>query len=301
VSASPRISVVIPVRNGAATIPRCLECLRAQTWPREDFEVLVIDNGSTDGLEAVAGRHPEVRWLRDEGGGSYSARNRGLREARGEVIAFTDADCLPDPSWLERGVAALGRDGAGVVGGEVIWLDPVGRDLNACEILETIMFGLADIRQLIAERGFAITANLFTRRDVVARVGPFDAGLRSAGDREWVHRAVARGEALRYGGDVIVRHPRRSTLREFLRKQRRLVGGRLMLLRREHPGWRQILADLRKASLLDRRLYRVVFGDPRARRWPRRIELIAVGLLVSLVTTGEKLRVLAGGEPSRGA
>ncbi len=299
-SGTPPVSVIIPVRNGAEVLPRCLEALRRQSW-RGGAEILVVDNASTDDLEEVRRRFPEVRWFRDEGPGSYSARNRGLEEARGEIIVFTDADCQPDSTWIEQGGAALNRDGATIVGGEVVWLDPAGRDLNACEILETVMFGLADIRQLIAERGFAITANLLTRRQVFYRDGRFDAALRSAGDREWVHRAVGRGETLRYGEDVTVRHPRRSTLTAFLRKQRRLVGGRLMLLKRSHPGVRDVLGDLRKASLLDGRLYRVIFFHPGARRWRRRIELIAVGLLVSVVTTAEKLRVLAGGEPSRGA
>jgi glycosyltransferase involved in cell wall biosynthesis len=299
-SAPPAVSVIIPVRNDPDSLGRCLDALRAQTFPAGDFEVIVVDNASTQDLGGVRRGHPEARWFRDEGSGSYSARNAGIREARGSVIAFTDADCIPDPRWLETGVAALGS-GAGVVGGELVWLDPVGRGLNSWEILETVMFALGSIRQLIEERGFAITANLFTRREAFDRVGMFDDKLRSAGDREWVQRAVAGGLALRYCGEAIVRHPRRSTARDFLRKQRRLVGGRLDLLRRSKPGPAEILADLRKISLLDGRLYRVIFGDPRAKGMNRRMRLFGAGVLVAVVTTAEKLRILCGGSPSRGA
>ncbi len=297
---NPRLSVIIPVRNSAPGLRICLAALQAQSWPAEDFEVIAVDNGSTDDLEAVRRLFPRVRWLAESAPGSYAARNCGLRAAVGEIIAFTDADCLPDPDWLRQGAAALADGKTTVAGGEVPWLDPVGRDLNAYEILETIMFGLATIRQLIGERGFAITANLFTFRAVFERVGEFDAGLRSAGDREWCLRAVAKGEVLAYAGTAIVRHPRRSTRGEFFRKQLRLVGGRMALLRRERPGWRAMLSDLRKVSLLDPRVYAVAFGDPRAKGLARRIHFIGVALLVSLATTGEKVRLLLGGEPGRG-
>ena len=172
--------------------------------------------------------------------------------------------------------------------------------LNSYEILETILFGLGNIRLLIAERGFAITANLFTTRAVFDRVGEFDATLKSAGDREWVLRAVAKGEKLGYAGAALVRHPRRSTRAEFFRKQRRLVGGRMALLRRGRPKLGAVLADLRLVSLLDPRVYRVAFGDPRAKGFFRRAHFVGVVLLVSLFTTGEKLRLLVGGEPGRG-
>jgi glycosyltransferase involved in cell wall biosynthesis len=296
----PRLSVIIPVHNGAVPLRACLAALQGQSLPCGDFEILVVDNGSTDDLAATRRLFPGVRWLEESAVGSYSARNAGLRQAAGEHFAFTDSDCLPDPGWLEHGLAALAGGNATIVGGEVPWVDPAGRRLNAYEILETLMFGLADIRQLIAERGFAITANLFTSRAVFDRVGEFDATLKSAGDREWVLRAVARGEILRYAGDAIVRHPRRSTREAFFRKQRRLVGGRMMLLRRGRPTLGAILGDLRQVSLLDPRIHRVAWGDPRAKGAGRRIHFVGVVYLVSLFTTGEKLRLLLGGKPGRG-
>jgi glycosyltransferase involved in cell wall biosynthesis len=294
----PRVSVIIPVRDAAAALRLCLAALQRQDFPAEDFEILVVDNGSNDELPSVRRSFPAVRWLEEGGAGSYAARNQGLRHAAGAIIAFTDADCVPDPAWLREGVAALAAGGATIVGGEVPYLEPAGRALNAYEILETIMFGLGSVRQLIAERGFAITANLFAARGVFDRVGEFDPGFKSAGDREWVHRAVARGERLGYAGAAIVRHPRRSTRAAFYRKQRRLVGGHLTLLRREHPGPVAVLDHLRKVSLLDPRVYRVAFREPRARGF--RLRFAATVLAVSMVTTAEKLRLLLGGSPARG-
>jgi glycosyltransferase involved in cell wall biosynthesis len=297
---SPRVSVIIPVHNGAHSLGACLGALEGQTLARADFEVIVVDNGSSDDLAPVQALFPAVHWLREGVVGSYAARNTGLRHARGEFLAFTDADCVPEAAWLERGVAALAAGPGTVIGGEVPFLNPVGRELNSYELLETVMFGLGDIRRLIEERGFAITANLFTSRAVFGRVGEFDAQLKSAGDREWVLRAVAKGEILRYGGDVIVRHPRRSTRAAFFRKQRRLVGGRMDLLRRSRPSLGAVLHDLRLVSLLDPRVYVVAFGDPRPKGLGRRIRFAGVVLLVSLFTTAEKLRLLLGGKPGRG-
>jgi glycosyltransferase involved in cell wall biosynthesis len=294
----PRVSVIIPVRNDAASLRLCLAALQRQDYPADDFEVLVVDNGSADDLPSLRRAYPAVRWLEEGGTGSYAARNRGLRHAAGEIIAFTDADCVPDPAWLREGVAALAAGNATIIGGEVPFLDPVGRELNAYEILETIMFVLGSVQRLIAERGFAITANLFAPRAVFARVGEFDPAFKSAGDREWVHRAVARGERLRYSAAAIVRHPRRSTRAAFYRKQRRLVGGHLTLLRREHPGLGAVLAYLRMVSPLDSRVYRVAFREPRARHF--RLRFAATVLAVSVVTTGEKIRLLLGGSPARG-
>jgi len=296
----PRVSVVIAVRNSAPSLRICLEALRNQTYPRESFEVIVVDNDSTDDIASVQRQFPEVRWFRDGGAGWPSARNHGIRQARGEIFASTDGDCVPDASWLERGVAALAAGNGTIVGGEVPLIDPVGRALNPYEILETVMFQMASIQQLIQERGFAIGANLMADRAAFARTGYFDPTLKSGGDKVWIHQAVAQGEVLRYVPDMIVRHPRRSTFADFIRKQRRLVGGRMMLLKRSRPTIGQILADLRKASLLDGRLYHVVCRDPRAAGLGPRLRLVAAGLLVSAITTAEKIRVLLGGEPTRG-
>ena len=116
----PRISVIIPVHNGAHSLGACLGALESQTLARGDeFEVIVVDNGSTDELADTRRLFPGVRWLEEAAPGSYAARNRGLRQAAGEIIAFTDADCLPDAAWLRQGVAALAAGPATVVGGEV--------------------------------------------------------------------------------------------------------------------------------------------------------------------------------------
>jgi glycosyltransferase involved in cell wall biosynthesis len=101
------ISVVVPMYNAEPYLAACLDALVSQDFPCGDYEVLLVDNGSTDGSVAIARRHPAVTLLSEATRGAYSARNRGIRQARGEVIAFTDPDCVPDRSWLREIAAAL--------------------------------------------------------------------------------------------------------------------------------------------------------------------------------------------------
>lgn len=115
------VAVIIPVYNDAAALATCLDCIALQTYPAAFTQVLVVDNASSQDLAAVVAAHlPRARLLRETQVGSYAARNRGLAEATGDLLAFTDADCQPRPDWLAQGVAALrGRPELGLVAGEV--------------------------------------------------------------------------------------------------------------------------------------------------------------------------------------
>jgi glycosyltransferase involved in cell wall biosynthesis len=94
------ISVIVPVFNTGRFLTRAVEALIGQDYPADQYELLFVDNGSSDDSAAILQRYPEIRVLHEPVRGSYAARNRGLREARGEIIAFTDSDCFPDPAWL---------------------------------------------------------------------------------------------------------------------------------------------------------------------------------------------------------
>ena len=113
----PKFSVIIPVYNGEGTIAECLEALAAQDVPRREFEVIVVDDGSTDGTAAIV-KQFDVRYVHQENKGPATARNVGVKNARGEIVVFTDADCVPEPGWLREMVNPLVRDSdvAGVKG-----------------------------------------------------------------------------------------------------------------------------------------------------------------------------------------
>jgi glycosyltransferase involved in cell wall biosynthesis len=109
---TPRVSVIIPVYQAEGVLADCLTTVLGQTFPREQYEVIVVNNGSTDRTVAIAAGFP-VRVVDEPAPGVARARNRGLAEARGELAAFIDADCVAEPTWLE---ALVRRYDSGEVG-----------------------------------------------------------------------------------------------------------------------------------------------------------------------------------------
>lgn len=213
----PRISVLIPVYRDWAGLDLCLAALAAQTWPADDFEVLAISN---DVEPPPALSRPGVQLLHEPRGHSYAARNAGLAMARGEVLAFTDADCCPEPGWLAAGWAALqANTEASLVGGN-IRIAVTQRNV-ATDYDESFAFKQAET----VRNGGSVTANLFVKRAVFDAVGPFNAALQSGGDFELCRRAKQSGFKIIYAADAVVQHPARDSLAALFRKNRRVAGG----------------------------------------------------------------------------
>lgn len=231
-----RISVIIPVLDDFERLRLCLDALGRQSWPSERLEVLVIDNGSRRDVRPAVAEFPFVRVLHEAQPGSYAARNTGIRAAEGDVFAFTDADCLPEPDWIERGVRALTEQGrSAVVGGRVdLFVENAGAPTLAEEF--DLATGFSQQRY-VEEKHYAVTANLFTTPDVFEAVGLFNAALRSGGDKQWGIRAHRAGVPLSYAERAVVRHPARRSLRELMKKRARVVAGHYGIAREHHPGW----------------------------------------------------------------
>jgi glycosyltransferase involved in cell wall biosynthesis len=229
--ASPRVSVVIPHYDDMERLDRCLDALMSQTMTRDQYEIIVADNNSPVGLKAVeavvAGR-ARVTVATTRGAGP--ARNAGARVARGEVLAFTDCDCVPDPAWLERGLAALAQ--ADFVGGKMEVLVPSGRPMTGAEAFEGIF--AFDNERYVREKHFTVTANLFCPRDVFQKVGPFRTEVSE--DNEWCWRARELGYRLGYAGDAVVGHPARGDWAQLKSKWRRICAERHALMKERGGG-----------------------------------------------------------------
>jgi len=214
---TPRISVVIPHYQDLDGLANCLARLERQTFPRTDFEIVVADNASPVGEAAVAavidGR---ARLVVCAERGAGPARNAGVAASSGEILAFTDSDCLPEPGWLEGGAAALER--CDFVGGrmEVTVADPAR--MAATEAFETVF--AFDNEKYVRTMGFTVTANLFCARKVFDAVGGFRVGVSE--DKDWSHRARDAGYRIGYAADAVVGHPARRTWDDLQRKWRRL-------------------------------------------------------------------------------
>lgn len=218
----PRVTVVVPVRNGARWIGECLAALERQRYPEELLEVIVVDNGSIDQTADIVRGH-RVRFLTESGIASpYAARNRGITEARGDILAFTDADCVPADDWVARGVEPIVRGDADLVGGEVRFR--LGKKPSMAELLDATVN--VEMRRNIQKNGVAKTANLFVHRRVFDALGLFPATVRSGGDVGWTGKATRAGFRLVYAEEAeVCKRPR--ALRALLSKQRRVGRGQV--------------------------------------------------------------------------
>jgi cellulose synthase/poly-beta-1,6-N-acetylglucosamine synthase-like glycosyltransferase len=228
--------------------------------------------------------------------GSYAARNRALTVARGEIFAFTDSDCIPDQRWLEEGVSGLQSRNAGLIAGRVEVFAARPDRPNPIEAYD-IMHAFRQERYV--ELGFAPTVNLFARRDVLDRVGPFDARLKSGGDREWTSRAVAAGCSLAYHDEALVMHPARRSLSELNQRLARIAGGhfdrsrsnRKELMRERIYAAQRILAPAKLAVNLVRSPTQIAQAD--------RFKVIMVGAVANWAYVLEWVRLELGAQTRR--
>jgi glycosyltransferase involved in cell wall biosynthesis len=228
--AAPLVSVVVPVRDNPDGIRALLTCLDAQTLPRDRFEVVIGDDGSRVGsIGQFATPDDRVRVVTEPPRTSYAARNQAAAVARGDVLAFTDSDCLPHARWLEEGLTAL--EGADIVAGHVSFVAPARPTLWSVLTVDMYLD-----QQRNVQRSRAATANLLVRRESFERWGRFDPSLISGGDYEFVLRAVARGARLVYGSGAAVSHATIDRPGPFLHKVWRT--NRWAGIRRTRAGYR---------------------------------------------------------------
>ena len=286
------VRVVVPVWNGENQIGRCLDALIRQTLSPDLFEVVVVDNGSTDGTCDVVRTYEAARLMVDPRPGSYSARNRGLEGAMTPYLAFTDADCIPEPDWLEKGVSTLRINvNAGIVAGRIQLFRTSPQDSELCEAYDRLF--TLNQREFVQAGGCA-TANWMSPTRVMKEVGGFDAGMKSGGDFECAKRIRARGYVLVYGDDVVVRHPARKDVVEVMLKRRRILGGQWALRRREVSAIRLAANNLRWGLL---RVWKA--AGAKEIRLMLRCRLVLLLCALTVVALFELVRLEAGGEPRR--
>jgi glycosyltransferase involved in cell wall biosynthesis len=265
----PFVSVVVPVRNGERSLATCLGSLVAQDYPADRHEILVVDNGSTDRTPAIIDAHP-VRHLHEPRRGVSHARNRGIEESRGEIIAFLDGDCAADPDWL-RGIAEPFADPeVGCVAGELRHVEPT----TAAERQAKRLLGRWQQFAFSSNPPYAITANAAFRREVFDQIGRFDPHLPRAQDVEIGLRFHSHSPLrLAYGSHAIARHQHRPTQRGFFQQQlgwaygAGLVGAkhRKLLGHRGAPRFREVWNGARG-------LWLVLIARARGRALPEHLE-----------------------------
>jgi cellulose synthase/poly-beta-1,6-N-acetylglucosamine synthase-like glycosyltransferase len=207
--------VIVPVRDGESTIADCLDAIVATDYPPDRREILVVDNGSSDGTAALIQARP-VRYLREPKRGVSNARNRGIAESRGEILAFVDADCLVEPHWLTELVRPFEDPEVGAVGGELRHAPPI----TAAERQAARLLGNWQRFAFTSNPAYPITANAAYRREVLERIGAFDPHMTRAQDVELGLRFQERsGRRLAFAENATARHRNRTTQLGFFRQQ----------------------------------------------------------------------------------
>jgi glycosyltransferase involved in cell wall biosynthesis len=217
------ISIVVPTRDRPDALNACLAALARQTLSRERFEVVVVDDGGAADLAEVVDRHRDslrVSLDRRPHAGPAAARNAGVEAARGELLAFTDDDCLPDPHWLAAMAAAVERSPGSIVGGRTEnalvsnWCSEASQSV--------IAYMYADGLRRTGELPFVTSNNLALGHELFDRLGGFDASFPEAAaeDRDLSARCTAMGGSLVYEPAALVRHAHpldpQSLLRQYV-------------------------------------------------------------------------------------
>lgn len=222
------VSVIIPIYNGEADLPDLINCLRAQTYPAEQAEYLLVDNASRDRtadiLQAATQdakscgltiHHLSENQIQS----SYAARNTGIRAATGEILAFTDVDCRPQPDWLWALVQSFNDPAVGLVVGAIeslpgsTLLEKYAANPNILSQEDTLAHPFCPFGQ---------TANLAIRRRTLAQVGLFRGHLTTGGDADLCWRVQQQGAwQLYYTKQAIVLHRHRATMQGLLSQWRR--------------------------------------------------------------------------------
>lgn len=220
----PQVSVIIPIYNGEADLPDLIECLKAQTYPTDCVEYLLVDNNSSDRtpaiLQTAAANTRIIRPLTENKiQSSYAARNAGIRAAKGEIIAFTDADCRPQPNWLSDLIQPFSYSFIGIVAGEIVGLPGTTLLEKYAEKQDTLS------QKYTLEHSFCPygqTANLAIRREIFKQVGLFRPYMTTGGDADICWR-IQRQTAwkITFAPTAIVHHRHRSTIKEFQSQWRR--------------------------------------------------------------------------------
>ena len=235
---APRVSVIVPHYRDLKGLDACLSALTNHTTMPD--EIVVADNNSPEGEAAaaavIAGR-ARLTIVAEQGAGP--ARNGGVAASSGDILAFTDSDCLPEPQWLANALAAL--SGCDFVGGAMRVLVADEHALTAAEAFERVF--AFDNRTYVLAKGFSVTANLICPRALFDDVGGFRIGVSE--DLEWCQRARAKGYVIGYAADAVIGHPARRTWPEMTRKWGRL-DSEAFELALESPGgrWRWLLKSL---------------------------------------------------------
>lgn len=228
----PKISIIVPNYNGSATIKLCIESLLSLNYPKEKLEIIIVDNNSTDNSRTIISSYPVKLLLEKDTQSSYAARNKGVKEARGDVIALTDVDCIVDKDWLINSIKYLSEEDIGGIAGEILNFKP-----------NTLVEEYQVYSNAVSQRRayqhpylpFAQTANAIYKRIVFEKIGEFEPHWISGGDVDFSWRMQIDAKMkLIYAKNCIVYHIHRMTSKGLYFQSKRCTHGAFLLNEKFH-------------------------------------------------------------------
>jgi len=235
------ISVIIPAYNAGQTIDRCLDALALQTVSQDSYEIVVVDDDSSDDTRVRVQAHGGVQLLTQHHAGPAAARNLGVERAVGEIVLFTDADCAPAQDWIERMIAPLRSAAEDLDTTSIVGVKGVYRTAQRELVARFVQLEYEDKYDHMARQGsidFIDTYSAGYRRDVFLANGGFDSSfpVASVEDQEFSFRLAERGYSMVFVPEAVVTHcghPR--TLCAYWRRKFK-IGYWKVQVHARHPG-----------------------------------------------------------------
>ncbi len=217
----PTVSVIVPALNAEKTIGELLDSLMRVDYNRDKLEIIVVDGGSTDRTQEIVQSYP-VRLIVEKRKGLNVARNTGVRNSSGEIVLFTDSDCVVSKDWIKQIVKNFRDKEIGCVGGSVSRYEENFLSRYADESIMPVLrkFRIRKVLEnLEPPMNYPVGCNLAFRRDVFKKVGEFNEEIHHGFDEEeFVERACKAGYKMILDPEAIVKHKHRSDLKRLLRQ-----------------------------------------------------------------------------------
>jgi len=218
----PFFSIIIPTFNRPLPLTRCLQSLAFLDYPRDRFEVIVVDDGSESPTEAIVSSFShrlDITLITQPRSGPAIARNNGAAHASGKFLAFTDDDCTPAPEWLKTLAVRFNGTPENMIGGRVLNMLPDNPYSTASDLLIRYLYTYYNANPDQAH--FFTSNNLTLPKDSFQRIGRFDMVFPRAGgeDREFCERWLRHGFRMTYAPEALIYHAHRLRLHSFCRQQ----------------------------------------------------------------------------------
>lgn len=294
----PFISVIVPTYHDWERLALCIDALDRQTYPRELYEVIIVNNDPEDAVPAGYVVPRNFRIAVEGKPGSYAARNKGISLSKGEIYGFTDSDCIPHPTWIENAAKKFQTGAIDRVAGNIELIYQDNKHRTWVELYESIYE--FDQKRIVRVHKASVTANLFVRKELFDKVGLFDLTKMSGEDFGWNRRANLHNFNIIYGDDVKISHPSRSTFKEFENKKRREFGGKK---NNRSKGVKRIVKDILYVpylfyTIILRKSFILFFKEDRLSLIDK-AKVTAVNVYAYLIFVAEFFKLVFGGQRAR--